>query len=112
MAYNKKQVLQGNIAAIETALAIRNEQRTATQDEKRILNLYLGFGGLKCILNTNPREEWTKSEQPLYPLVQELKEVIHKGSKNEKEERELWESLKRSVLTAFYTPENYISTIG
>ena len=112
MAYNKKQVLQGNIAAIETALAIRNEQQTATQDEKRILNLYLGFGGLKCILNTNPREEWAKSEQPLYPLVQELKEVIHKGSTNEKEERELWESLKRSVLTAFYTPENYISTIG
>ena len=112
MAYNKKQVLQSNIAAIETALNIRNEGRTATPQEKRILGLYQGFGGLKCILNTAPREDWSKSDQPLYDLVQNLKEIIHNGSRDGKEEKELWNSLKTSVLTAFYTPELYVRIIG
>ena len=112
MAYNKKLVLQSNIAAIEAALTIRNEGRQATDSEKAILDLYQGFGGLKCILHTSPKEEWPKSEQSLYPLVQNLKEVIRKGCQDVQEEKELWNSLKQSVLTAFYTPEQYVETIG
>lgn len=76
MAYNKKQVLTTNIQAMQIAFSVRREKRKATPAEKLILDSYLGFGAIKCIANPNPVEQWHKSDQPLYPLVQLLKETI------------------------------------
>lgn len=50
MGYNKLTSLSANIKAIETAVAIRTQGRTATQEEKQVLAQYSGFGGIKDVL--------------------------------------------------------------
>lgn len=55
---------------MQIAFSVRREKRKATPAEKLILDSYLGFGAIKCIANPNPVEQWHKSDQPLYPLVQ------------------------------------------
>ena len=51
MAYNKRQKLQDNIAAIRTVFQLEKEGSTATDAERELLKRYIGFGGLKCVLN-------------------------------------------------------------
>lgn len=112
MSYNKSQVLTDNINAIRTAFLLQSENRTANREEKSILEKYSGFGGLKCILDTRPVEEWPASEKMLFPLVEELKQVIKENSDSESTAESFYRSLKNSVLTAFYTPEQIVKTIG
>lgn len=112
MSYNKSQVLTDNINAIRTAFLLQSENRAANREEKAILEKYSGFGGLKCILDTRPVEEWPSSEKSLYPLVEELKQVIKENSDSESTAESFYRSLKNSVLTAFYTPEQIVKTIG
>ena len=108
MAYNRKQRLNDNIKAIETAFNLDREQRTPTARERLLLERYCGFGGLKCILN--PARElvdavhWAKSDLELFAPTVELHRLIRENSKNESEYKQLMDSLKQSVLTAFYTP--------
>jgi len=108
MAYNRKQRLNNNIKAIETAFILDREQRTPTARERLLLERYCGFGGLKCILN--PAREladavhWAKSDLELFAPTVELHRLIREDSKNESEYKQLMDSLKQSVLTAFYTP--------
>lgn len=108
MAYNRKQRLNDNIKAIETAFILDMEQRTPTARERLLLERYCGFGGLKCILN--PAREladavhWAKSDLELFAPTVELHRLIRENSKNENEYKQLMDSLKQSVLTAFYTP--------
>lgn len=83
MSYNKSQVLTDNINAIRTAFLLQSENRAANREEKAILEKYSGFGGLKCILDTRPVEEWPASEKMLFPLVEELKQVIKENSDSE-----------------------------
>ena len=72
MAFNRKQKLRDNIEAIRTAFILDRENRTATTEERAILQRYCGFGGLKCILN--PAKEltdavrWAKSDLELTAL--------------------------------------------
>lgn len=80
MSYNKSQALTNNINAIRTAFLLKYENRIPSREEKDILEKYTGFGGLKCILDTRPVEEWPSSEKSLYPLVEELKQVIKENS--------------------------------
>ena len=108
MAYNRKQRQNDNIKAIETAFILDREQRTPTARERLLLERYCGFGGLKCILN--PAREladavhWAKSDLELFAPTVELHRLIRENSKNESEYKQLMDSLKQSVLTAFYTP--------
>lgn len=108
MAYNRKQRLNDNIKAIEMAFILDREQRTPTARERLLLERYCGFGGLKCILN--PAREladavhWAKSDLELFAPTVELHRLIRENSKNESEYKQLMDSLKQSVLTAFYTP--------
>ena len=110
MAYNRKQRLNDNIKAIETAFILDREQRTPTARERLLLERYCGFGGLKCILN--PAREladavhWAKSDLELFAPTVELHRLIRENSKNESEYKQLMDSLKQSVLTAFYTPSS------
>lgn len=112
MSYNKSQALTNNINAIRTAFLLKYENRIPSREEKDILEKYTGFGGLKCILDTRPVEEWPSSEKSLYPLVEELKQVIKENSDSESTAESFYRSLKNSVLTAFYTPEQIVKTIG
>ena len=66
------------------------------------------FGGLKCILNPaatlTDAVQWAKSDLELFPLTVELHRLIRENSANENEYKRYIDSLKSSVLTAFYTP--------
>lgn len=116
MAYNKKTHLRANIEAIRTVLALEREQRTATDDERLIMQKYSGFGGLKCVLNPantlTDTQYWTKSELDLFPMVVELHQVIRDNTASEKEYKAYFNSIKNSVLTAFYTPPEIVQALG
>ena len=116
MAYNRKQRLNDNIKAIETAFVLDREQRPPTARERLLLERYCGFGGLKCILN--PAKEladavhWAKSDLELFAPTVELHRLIRENSKTENEYKQLMDSLKQSVLTAFYTPPSIAEALA
>ena len=116
MAYNRKQRLNDNIKAIETAFILDREQRPPTARERLLLERYCGFGGLKCILN--PAKEladavhWAKSDLELFAPTVELHRLIKENSKSESEYKQLMDSLKQSVLTAFYTPPSVTEALA
>ena len=117
MAYNKLQTMRDNIEAIRLALRLGVAGRTAQNAEEReILRKYAGFGGLKCILNdANDLEDavkWSKSDIELFAPTVELRRLIHDYSKDDKEFARYMDSLKASVLTAFYTPAPVIDAIS
>src|SRR5258706_7521797 len=107
MAYNPLNKLNDNIAAIRISL----EGKTPSQDELVLLQRYSGFGGIKAILyppNGGPKEEWqklgaTKEDLRLYNGITELHELL-KSNFDGSEYKSVINSLRNSVLTAFYTP--------
>lgn len=116
MAYNKKAHLKDNIEAIKLAFALEREGRTATPEEQAVLRAYSGFGGIKAVLNPASSladvARWTKSDRELFPLVSQLHSVIRSHSKDETEYKRYFSSLKNSVLTAFYTPQDIVSVLA
>ena len=115
-SYNKKEHLRANIEAIKTVFALHREQRTATPEERTILEAYTGFGALKCILSpANTMEDiarWNKSELELFPLVMELHRTIRDNTTSESQYKSYMQSLKNSVMTAFYTPAPVVREIA
>ena len=59
LTYNKRQHLADNIAALE--LIFMRPEFCLTEEGRKVLNGYSGFGGLKCILN--PAEKDTDIEK-------------------------------------------------
>lgn len=116
MSYNKKAHLRANIDAIRTVLALERDGRRATNDEKKLMQGYSGFGGLKCVLNPanslSDISSWAKSELDLFPLVAELHRTIRDNTSSEKEYKRYFDSIRNSVLTAFYTPPEVVQAIG
>lgn len=117
MAYNRLRTMRDNIEAIRLVLRLGEIGRTAQTDEERdILRKYAGFGGLKCILNpANNLEDvaqWAKSDIELFAPTVELRRLIHDKIKDDKEFARYMDSLKASVLTAFYTPAPVIDAIS
>ena len=116
MAFNRKQKLRDNIEAIRTAFTLDREGRTPTERERVLLGRYCGFGGLKCILN--PAREltdavhWAKSDLELFAPTVELHRIIRENSRDDMEYKRYTDSLKASVLTAFYTPQTITDTIA
>jgi N12 class adenine-specific DNA methylase len=113
MAFNKKAHLLANTEAIRTAFTLDRERRRATEAETEILQQYSGFGGIKCILKSpGIKADWTKSELDLLPVVADLHRLIRENSKDEQEYKRYFNSLKSSILTAFYTPQEVIRAIS
>ena len=117
MAYNRLQTMRDNINAIRLALRLDVEHRNAENAlEREILRRYAGFGGLKCILNDandlTDAAKWSKSDIELFAPTIELRRLIHDYSKNDKEFAAYMDSLKTSVLTAFYTPPPVIDALA
>lgn len=105
MAYNALHKLNDNLAAIKIAL----QDKVPSADELLLLHRYSGFGGIKAILYPHGSKfEWTKQgatkeDLRLYSKIQELHEILQK-SFSEPEYKQIIQSLKNSVLTAFFTP--------
>jgi N12 class adenine-specific DNA methylase len=122
MAYNSLHKLTDNISAIRIAL----EDKVPSVAELELLQRYSGFGGIKAILYPHgTKETWkelgaSKEDLRLYTGIQELHELL-KSKFDDSEYKTVVNSLRNSVLTAFYTPtvvpqtlysvlqENYIS---
>ena len=117
MAYNKLQTMHDNIEAIRLVLRLGVEGRSAqSAEEREILRKYAGFGGLKCILNDANEladaAKWSKSDIELFAPTVELRRLIHDYSKDDKEFARYMDSLKASVLTAFYTDNRIVDAIS
>lgn len=110
MSYNKVKSLTDNVTAIETALAIREQGRTATDTEKETLSRYSGFGGIKDVLNIGTDKPF--ADDMAEPL-NHLQDVLIKHAKGDNALYNMMiESIKSSVLTAFYTPSFLIETVA
>lgn len=116
MGFSKKQHLQQNIDALRIAFKLEKEKRQATVGERLLMMQYSGFGGLKFVLNPIANEidinNWRKTEHDLFPVTQELHQLLKENSEDEKQYRRYVESMKSSVLTAFYTPPQVIDAIS
>ena len=117
MSYNRLQTMRDNINAIRLALRLDVEHRNAENAlEREILRKYAGFGGLKCILQDANEladaAKWSKSDIELFAPTVELRRLIHDYSKDDREFAAYMDSLKASVLTAFYTPAPIIDALA
>ena len=117
MAYNRLRTMRDNIEAIRLVLRLGVAGRSAQNAEEReILRKYAGFGGLKCILNDANEladaAKWSKSDIELFAPTVELRRLIHDYSKDDKEFARYMDSLKASVLTAFYTDNRIVDAIS
>ena len=117
MSYNRLQTMRDNIEAIRLALRLGVAGRSAqTPEEREVLRKYAGFGGLKCILNDvnelSDAAKWSKSDIELFMPTVELRRLIHDYSKDDKEFAQYMDSLKTSVLTAFYTDNRIVDAIS
>lgn len=117
MSYNRLQTMRDNINAIRLALRLDVEHRNAENAlEREILRKYAGFGGIKCILQDANEladaAKWSKSDIELFAPTVELRRLIHDYSKDDREFAAYMDSLKASVLTAFYTPDPIIDALA
>lgn len=109
MAYNLLQKLNDNIAAIRIALEWEKGKSLSHEQTDR-LKSYSGFGGIKAVLYPAAvKAEWLKlnatdSDLRLHPKIMELHNILRQHF-NEKQYKEVVNSIKNSVLTAFYTPD-------
>jgi N12 class adenine-specific DNA methylase/adenine-specific DNA methylase len=83
-----------NVAAIRTLKQIESENRFATSDEQRILNGYVGWGGIPQAFDPK-NSSWSKE-------YAELKDLLSDDE---------YTAARASVLTAFYTPTTVISAM-
>lgn len=116
MGFSKRFHLQKNIDALRTVFKLEKEKRQATVGERLLMMQYSGFGGLKFVLNPIENEidinNWRKTEHDLFPITQELHQLLKENSEDEKQYRRYVDSMKSSVLTAFYTPPKVIDAIS
>ncbi|MBX9733447.1 MAG: N-6 DNA methylase [Chitinophagaceae bacterium] len=109
MSYNSQQKLKDSIEAIRIALNWSAEKQL-TADQLSALKNYAGFGVLKAVLFPNSsKEEWkklnaSKEDLKLHPQIMELHELLQQQL-TEKEYKQAIDSIRNSILTAFYTPE-------
>jgi hypothetical protein len=107
MAYNSAKKLQGNIDALRLAFSERDQ---FSDEEIKILQGYAGFGGLKAILfGAGTQDDWiaqnaSANDLRLYPAFMELHQLLQEKLSAE-DYKSVIDTLKRSILTAFYTPE-------
>lgn len=116
MSYNRLNTMRDNTEAIRLAFRLGVERRGPDIQECGILRKYAGFGGLKCILNPADSiadaAQWSKSDIGLFTPTVELRRMIHDYSTDDREFKGYMDSLKASVLTAFYTPQPVIDAIA
>ncbi|MDN3706699.1 N-6 DNA methylase [Myroides ceti] len=116
MGFSKKQHLQQNIDALRIAFKLEKENRQATVGERLLMMQYSGFGGLKFVLNPIADQidinNWRKTEHDLFPITQELHRLLKENSQDDKQYRRYVDSMKSSVLTAFYTPPQVIDAVS
>lgn len=96
--------------AIATAMKIRIDNRQATDEEKEVLSRYSGFGGIKEVLNIGT--EHIVSDDVAEP-IRKLQDLIDTYPYYDDTMRQsVIDSIKASVLTAFYTPKFLVDAVA
>ena len=109
MSYSKLKSLVANVEAIATAMKIRIDNRQATDEEKEVLSRYSGFGGIKDVLNIGT--EHTVSDD-VAESIRKLQDLIGAYPYYDDAMRQaVIDSIKSSVLTAFYTPKFLVDAV-
>lgn len=109
----KREKLEANIEAIEIALKNTQTKQPLSTEDRNKLKAYSGFGEFKFILlDPNKPEQFPQSEKSFIPYVEKLHKVFRDYSGTENEYNQFINSLKSSVLTAFYTPKPVIDAIN
>lgn len=109
MGYSVQETLRNNIRAIEIAL---NEDPLyiPAGEDLQVLRDYKGFGGIKAVLYPpTTKEAWTESgatdlDLKCFDDIKRLHALLQHSLPVTTEYEQVVQSLKESVLTAFYTP--------
>ncbi|GLU56199.1 helicase-related protein [Dyadobacter frigoris] len=115
MAYNALHKLEANTEAIRIALEWGGKS-PISPSERISLEKYSGFGGIKAILYGDGSEQsWiqqgaTSADMKLYASMQKFYDLLKKHL-DQKQYKAVTQSLRSSILTAFYTPEVIPSTL-
>jgi N12 class adenine-specific DNA methylase len=106
--FNKKSRFDDNLSALKILVLLLKENRNANNLEQDILSKYVGFGGLKVVLN-NINTRWNDADEELRQQVIELngliKDLEQLGIKN------ILSAIKQSTATSHYTPIGVIKGI-
>lgn len=115
MGFNKKEHLLDNISVLQLVFDLEKQNRLPSEAERKQLMQYSGFGGLKLVLNPagSPSDinQWSKYERDLFSTTQELHRILYENASDEKQYHRYVESMRSSVLTAFYTPLPIIKSV-
>lgn len=96
--------LRDNIDAICMACGVGRK-------DPSVLEKYTGFGGLGFVLNPLNKDAWSKSDIECYHDTVRMYDKIRELAPDDKTYNLLVSGLKASVLTAFYTPEEFVRTL-
>ena len=110
MSYNKLKSLVANVEAIATAMKIRIDDRQATDQEKEVLSRYSGFGGIKDVLSIGTEHTVSNDVAEHIHRLQDLIEAY--PYYDDAMRQAVIDSIKSSVLTAFYTPKFLIDAVA
>jgi len=114
MAFSPKNALSQNIKALQTALKLKNENRIPTSEEIGILNLFIGWGGIKALLYPIDKEWSLFDNISKYDLSMEkdIKEFYNFLLENFPQNSNIiWNDIKNATLTSFFTPEDLVDQI-
>jgi N12 class adenine-specific DNA methylase len=110
--YNSKEKFKENLEAIETSFKIQKEQRLPSPAELDTLKKYNGFGGLKVVLMPLEKPEtWSAADRKLLPEVQQLHKILDEHT-TPSAKKEFLNSIKSSILTAFYTDKRLVDGVA
>jgi N12 class adenine-specific DNA methylase len=90
-----KQKCRGNFAAIELIKRLEEEAREATEEDKRVLVKYVGWGGIPQIFAWHDASDWQGERERLKALLS----------------NEEYEAARASTLNAHYTSPVVVSAI-
>lgn len=109
MAFSIRQKLNDNLAALRIAL-VRNEGERPDAEQMAVLQKYAGFGGIKQVMyGDGSREDWqrqkaTAEDMRLYEGLMDFHKLLREHL-DEPTYKKAVDSVKNSVLSAYYTPE-------
>lgn len=109
---SQKSILRANILAIQTAKKINeaDESYIPTTEEIRYVNAYKGFGGIKSVLFPL-NENWSqisnigRIDLGMEGDIKAFRKFLDQSFDNN---QQIWDSIKESVLTSFYTPAEFV----
>ena len=112
MAFNQREHLKLNIEALRVMFRLEKEKRQATEAERQQLLQYSGFGGINPAEHPTDIRQWKDYERTYFEETQELHRMLKENAPDEKQYKHYVDSMRSSVLTAFYTPPEIINMLS